>query len=265
MANRPLAPPVPAAPSGRRPLLAPRARSLRLYPGRPGELWVYWRLPADLWVPYRAAFLNADGSSALVVRLLRLGADGQAQTLAERLLRPQGLGGEGEVSFGVGEERGPFQAELGLINPQGGWLALVRSNRLEQVGTVGLEQLRPPPAGLDDDLAEQAPGHPLSQVDAGCQAAAVGAPACEVAAQSLRVGGGLPEIGYGSIAPAAYSLVIEAELRISGWGPPCVEIDLFGHPYRIGPGGRFQLSLRIDDPELIRQVLARHPPPRGWS
>ncbi len=76
-------------------------------------------------------------------------------------------------------------------------------------------------------------------------------------------------VTYGPIAPLSYGqepvrstgVQILAELRIIGQAAPGTEIDLFGHPYRVGPGGRFQLVVVVDDPELLRRALALHPPP----
>ncbi|QVL49575.1 MAG: hypothetical protein KFB96_03450 [Thiocapsa sp.] len=65
---------------------------------------------------------------------------------------------------------------------------------------------------------------------------------------------------YGQPTPGAAELLIEAELRVNGCAAPGSLIDLFGHPYRVGPGGRFQLVIRVDDPELIRRAFERNPP-----
>lgn len=65
---------------------------------------------------------------------------------------------------------------------------------------------------------------------------------------------------YGQPTPGGTELLIEAELRVNGCAAPGSLIDLFGHPYRVGPGGRFQLVIRVDDPELIRRAFERNPP-----
>ncbi|WP_143741806.1 hypothetical protein [Thiorhodovibrio frisius] len=44
-------------------------------------------------------------------------------------------------------------------------------------------------------------------------------------------------------------------LRISGQAPPGTVLDLGGHGYRVGPGGRFGFDLDITDPELIHALL----------
>lgn len=71
----------------------------------------------------------------------------------------------------------------------------------------------------------------------------------------------IPVLVYDRPTPQRPGLLIEAELRIHGWGTPNTDIDLFGHRYRIGPGGRFQFVLRVDDQNLLRQALLLHPPP----
>jgi hypothetical protein len=65
---------------------------------------------------------------------------------------------------------------------------------------------------------------------------------------------------YGRLAPRSGKLMIEAELRINGCAEPGSEIDLFGRPYRVGPGGRFQLVIRVDDPALIKRAFELNPP-----
>jgi hypothetical protein len=65
---------------------------------------------------------------------------------------------------------------------------------------------------------------------------------------------------YGRAAPRHGEPIIEAELRVNGSAAPGTEMDLFGFPYRVGPGGRFQISIRVDDAALIRRAFELHPP-----
>jgi len=58
----------------------------------------------------------------------------------------------------------------------------------------------------------------------------------------------------------ALGVKIEAELRILGWAAPNSQVDLFGIPFCVGPGGRFQLVLRVSDPALLRRALELDPP-----
>lgn len=81
-------------------------------------------------------------------------------------------------------------------------------------------------------------------------------------------GGVLPGIGvhiepltYERQATRATGLELEAELRILGRAEPNSTIDLLGFPYRVGPGGRFLLVLRVEDPALLRRALEGAPPP----
>ncbi len=66
---------------------------------------------------------------------------------------------------------------------------------------------------------------------------------------------------YGQAPMHAEGLLIEAELRITGQAAPGSLVDLFGFPYRVGPGGRFQLRVAVKDPALIAWALALNPPP----
>jgi hypothetical protein len=85
--------------------------------------------------------------------------------------------------------------------------------------------------------------------------------AAEPAAAESVTYGPIPPLSYGQEPVRSMGVQILAELRISGQAAPGTEIDLFGHPYRVGPGGRFQLVVLVDDPELLRRALALHPPP----
>ncbi|MBK1695244.1 hypothetical protein CKO09_10930 [Chromatium weissei] len=71
----------------------------------------------------------------------------------------------------------------------------------------------------------------------------------------------IPMLLYGRVISPNTGVIIEAELRIHGWGAPNAEIDLFGQPYQLGAGGRFQLLLRVDDAALLAEALRQHPPP----
>jgi hypothetical protein len=75
-----------------------------------------------------------------------------------------------------------------------------------------------------------------------------------------RIGVSLAPLTYESPPERAGGLELEAELRIVGRAPPGSTVDLFGFPYRVGPGGRFQLVLPVTDPELLRRALADQPP-----
>ena len=58
----------------------------------------------------------------------------------------------------------------------------------------------------------------------------------------------------------ATDLELNAELRIHGRAAPNSTIDLFGFAYRVGPGGRFLLTLRVEDADLLRRALEAAPP-----
>lgn len=291
----PAAPLVPVFP------LAGPVEPLTLYPGAEGEVRVRWRLRADEVVGHGASFPRADGAPQAVLRLGRVHAGGGSKPVREQPLHLSGLSGSGEVAFQVGDGSGLFEAELGLMNPEGGWLLLARSNRLQQARGLGLESLRPVPPGMDwnhvaspepeperapsrleeegwGEGGETIPGAFKSPPEGstsvgGAPQVAVDSIFTPVAGVPVATGPSVPAVAalmhaipsltYADPAPATAGLVIEAELRLHGWSTPDTEIDLFGHRYRVGPGGRFQLSVRVDDPELIRRALARHPPPES--
>jgi hypothetical protein len=71
----------------------------------------------------------------------------------------------------------------------------------------------------------------------------------------------LAALKYGQPPVRPGGLALEVELRITGQAAPGSLIDLFGFPYRVGPGGRFQLRLAVFDPALIARALVLNPPP----
>lgn len=70
-----------------------------------------------------------------------------------------------------------------------------------------------------------------------------------------------PYGGSGPLAPypARDSVSIHGELRIFGSAAPGSLLDLGGHPFRVGRGGRFAFSVDVDDPELLAALLSRLP------
>jgi hypothetical protein len=260
--------------------LADPIRPLTLYPGTAGEVRVRWRLRADEVVGHGTSFPSADGAPEAVLRLGRLYAEGGSEPIRERRLRLSGLSGRGEVGFQVSDDRSLLEAELGLMNPEGGWLLLARSNRLQPSRGLGLESLSRPPPGMDwglitepesdsravrldrtDECLSPPPDGSTALSAESVDEASVEAGRSESTVPTVM--NAIPRLTYADPTPATAALVIEAELRIHGWSTPNAVIDLFGHRYRVGPGGRFQLSVKVEDPELIRRALERHPPPES--
>lgn len=303
--------------------LALETTSLVLYPGAPEELRVRWSLRADDFVSYGAGFPADSSRPEAVLRLRRLCPWGGAETAHEIRLRLHGIGGDGDAGFRVDRDYAQFEAELGLINDDGGWLLLARSNRLQHATGIGLESLgsaawaarrgderrgASPPVSSGDACSalpvaaapesvgpsslesrgiseSSAPRRELLRISEGrpsSEADTPGSPHAESAGRGepMAAGDGAERIdgplSGGNAKPAAFSaptlvygkpapmmtpgLQIEAELHIRGWAPPNSEVDLFGHRYRVGPGGGFQLVLKVDDPDLLKRALASHPP-----
>ncbi|WP_295407840.1 hypothetical protein [uncultured Thiocystis sp.] len=93
-------------------------------------------------------------------------------------------------------------------------------------------------------------------------AAAAGATIAQESSEPAIAGTSrIPTLIYGRSSPQCAEPLIEAQLHIHGWAAPNTEIDLFGRRYRVGPGGRFQFVLKVDDPALLKQALMLHPPP----
>ncbi len=69
----------------------------------------------------------------------------------------------------------------------------------------------------------------------------------------------VPVAGSGPVQHGASDLSLSAELVLRGSAPPHTVFDLNGHPYRVGPGGRFELRVPVRDRELIRRLLSTLP------
>lgn len=260
-----------------------------LHDGAPGEVRAHWFLRANDVIGIGADFPAAGGQPQPVLRLLRLGDDGGTEPVATVRLRLAGQGGAGQSGFQVGWEGARFAAELGLVNGDGGWLLLARSNRFQHAPGIGLafpahaagdgvqeavrlDETRPsapvPIQGLSGEDAPILPAmqQPLPLVEAGparlvtAFVAAGGTAAPSIDGDAMDRQSAIPTLIYGQPVVPAAGLLIEAELRIQGWAAPNTQIDLFGHAYFVGPGGRFQFVLKVDDPALLRQALALHPP-----
>ncbi len=120
---------------------------------------------------------------------------------------------------------------------------------------------RAPSVG-EEDVASRIPGNAPHAEDARRAGDMGSVPATPLSADPNTV-------RWGPISPPTYEngtlraagLELDAELRVHGRAPPNTDIDLFGHPFRVGPGGRFLLVLPIADPELLRKALDLNPPP----
>ncbi|WP_295578618.1 hypothetical protein [uncultured Lamprocystis sp.] len=353
-----------------------RGTGVVLYGAARGVLRVQWRLEPDTLEQVVGSFPVAGARPALVLRLRRLRPDGGSDQLDEVRLAAVARSGSGFREFTVPVDHGRYRADLGLINEDGGWLMLARSNDLDNVAQVGVDlshlaaavpraavraaplspialdptqsvgkpadqrptDARPvpifplalrliaehtgdsPPGAGSIPPTEPASPAPVALLVCAVPTSPAGGTADDVTLgvmlhtdaqecpvlREMRAPGegedededgdraGSPEypplpvrpvfpefltaaepeaaepVNYGPIAPLSYGqepvrsmgVQILAELRISGQAAPGTEIDLFGHPYRVGPGGRFQLVVLVDDPELLRRALDLHPPPQ---
>ena len=70
-----------------------------------------------------------------------------------------------------------------------------------------------------------------------------------------KVRGSGPLAPYPSQDPA----VIRGQLRVFGRAAAGTLLNLGGHRFRVGPGGRFSFTIDLDDPALLASLLARLP------
>ena len=119
--------------------LVSRPPGLVLFDVEPGLLQAQWQLEPQHLKRARAAFPAAKRPEVrLQLRLWLLEASGQSrQILCQSPSEAEET--EGVARLAVGREGAGYQAELGLASGDGGWMLMMRSNRL---------QLVPPPPRL---------------------------------------------------------------------------------------------------------------------
>ncbi|KXX63301.1 hypothetical protein [Marichromatium gracile] len=196
----------------------------------------------------RATALFGPGGASPVVRLLRTDPGAGDRLVTERVVRARVSGGaHGLMGLVERPPSGDYCAELGLSDGAEGWVMIARSEPFAH----GL--------GLEVDIERVRRGAVARRV--GAASVPIAAPADVLRPEEARlVDQAPPRLEYAQPSPCTEEVVVEARLCVSGWAPPGREIDLFGQPYRVGPGGRFQFECRVDDPELLRAILAQHPP-----
>lgn len=240
-----------------------QATRIVLYEAAQGDVHAHWQLASDDRMRASADFSPAEGVPAAYLRVLRLDNGHDPQVYASAPLSTRGLGGRGLMSFAIEPVSRRYRAELGLVSASGGWLLLARSNILDSAASIPLRAVlararaaRDAAAGLPSD----APRPPLSTPSGAQQVTPRRSGTDE--SSGAEVFSHLPVLEYGRALERNAGVRVEARLCIQGSAPPNSDIDLFGHPYRVGPGGRFQLELVVDDRDLLRAALAKHPPPQ---
>jgi hypothetical protein len=108
-----------------------------LYDVDPEQLQAQWAIKPDDFVRAHSAFPASARGVRAVLRLLRVDAHGGAPESAVSPLQSHHVALEGSSRFTVNGRGALFQAELGVISDDGGWLLLARSNRVRMPGPAG--------------------------------------------------------------------------------------------------------------------------------
>ncbi len=258
---------------------------LVLYPLTGGGVALDWRLDGRQVEQARAAFAGPRPIAKLYLR--RLDSDGDGARLAEAGLPDDPAQQPTGQALFEAPVVGTLRAELGFEDPQGhGWLLLARSNQLEAV---------PESAGLATKLASRKPENSVATGFPDPSLAAL-ADRPERRAEAFPLVGMMPEPraaesasgtaaeqvgldqqppnrqdvapldtraarGSGPLDPypSGDEAMIQGELHVFGRAAPGSLLDLGGHAYRVGPGGRFSFRVALDDPDLLAALLARLP------
>ena len=153
------------------------------------------------------------------------------------------------AAAGVASEPGGAVAEVpaaqDAVDRAGGEPAFARRSDPSLVaGGQARPLLRPPGVGRGP---EPPPGGVVPRL-------APHRPSPEPSAQAWAAAS--PVAGSGPLRRQADGATLSAELVVHGSAPPNTLLDLGGHPYRVGPGGRFVLHIPIRDHQIILRVLA---------
>lgn len=258
---------------------------LVLYPLTGGGVALDWRLDRRQVEQARAAFAGPRPIAKLYLR--RLDGEGDGARLAEAGLPDDPARQPTGQALFEAPVVGTLRAELGLEDPRGhGWLLLARSNQLEAVAesadlATKLARRKPEnsvAAGFPDPSLAALADRPEKRAEAFPLVAMMPEPrAAESASGTAAEQVGLDQQppnrqdvapldrraarGSGPISPypCGDEAMIQGELHVFGRAAPGSLLDLGGHAYRVGPGGRFSFRVALDDPDLLAALLARLP------
>ncbi|MFE8033972.1 glycogen synthase GlgA [Thiohalocapsa marina] len=250
---------------------------LTLYPASAGTLMLRWHLEPGLAEEARAAFGRA--APVATIRLLRLDVSAPPRIQASASVGAIEHWSDGDALYDYGGD-GEFLAELGLGTADGGWVLLARSNRCRSVAATSLARPETKLQVTSGPVAEQSTESVTERVTAPVRCPipeSVTAtepdpepepePESEPEQKSAPAKKPEPErkpevrAGSGPLRrPAsAQGFELDAELLVHGGAAPGTLLDLGGHAYRVGPGGRFSFRLPLRERALILRLLAGVP------
>ncbi|MEA3278518.1 MAG: DUF4912 domain-containing protein [Pseudomonadota bacterium] len=126
------------------PLVVERS-GLVLYDVDPHELQAQWQVTDENLAYARSTFPVGAAGVRPVLRLRRVGDDGRVEEVAFAPQQMQRSALRGKARFAVDAPGATFEAELGFASEDGGWLSLLRSNRVRVARPSG----QPTPAPAD--------------------------------------------------------------------------------------------------------------------
>ncbi|MEY6433810.1 hypothetical protein ABC977_15500 [Thioalkalicoccus limnaeus] len=226
----------------------------------PAAARIQWEVGALAWARLDAEFPGGVGATRALLRLRRVQCNGTVQPIAAIDLGERAAAHRGQSLIPLAGS-GDYEAELGLASADGGWLVLCRSTRRAfQIGgdesVPAARQAREPgmrPESVSEPVVPSQWGWLLEEI-AG--AGIAGAPSRARDSTSGAPGRGPAAAGYRAVSRRSDGVETQAELLVFGSGPPGAVVDLYGRPFRVGPGGAFALRFAIPDEELLDRILA---------
>jgi hypothetical protein len=135
--------------------------ALLLYDRDPEHLQVQWYVTPEDLAGARGAFPGSGADLCQVLHLRRLDEDGRAHVVASTRQGGTEPTGVGHADFALQGDGAEYECELGLESDRGGWLVLVRSNRV----MLPARRFPPPPRPGASSRDSEVQGGPRKVVE----------------------------------------------------------------------------------------------------
>ncbi|MBB1126204.1 hypothetical protein [Thiospirillum jenense] len=234
-----------------------------------GGIALNWNLPHENFVISLTALTARLVQPQLMLRLYQRGvAEGQQPAellVAVAYLTVANAQRRGYAYYLAPTLVGNYQAELGVTTADGGWLMLVRSNYLQLSQAVGAAFLHSLPIAtaavetvapfkFSHTTVAEIANVPLQHVTAAECSSQLPPPITTIQPVDFTKNPVLA--GSGPLSPYPNTTVaVWGHLRIEGQAPPGTQLDLGGHAYQVGAGGRFMFNLPLHERGLIDAML----------
>jgi hypothetical protein len=220
-----------------------------------------WHIDAAVIAAALATFAEHPTAPLLSVRLFEIQQSkrtiiASAQTALTHLENGYGY-------YPCHKEHGDYQAEIGLVTQSGGWLLVMRSQTIRLLPALPVTIATMSSALVDNkrQTTDDQHGHVFDDAATEFVQMAVTSdlttaqqvhPAVTWAKEAEWTSGSGPAEPYP--LPKDYQM-LKGILYIEGQAAPGTWLDLGGHAYQVGAGGRFMLKIPVPTPQQLYQML----------